>query len=196
MVTLKLELDGEQMTFSIPESWSEVTVEQFAKIFTVNPADMTSVERAVRIVNIFTDVDEDYLYMMSPEQFNQVAEIISFTNSEIQPTGKESIIVEGDEYFIKKDFNQLTMGEVISLELLIEQSNGNIGAKMAEMLCVFLRKKREDGKLEGFKKSFMQRAEMFKHVSVADVNDIFVFFSDGENLSSISTKASLESGEK
>jgi hypothetical protein len=62
---------------------------------------------------------------------------------------------------------------------------------MPEMLCIFLRKKDGD-KLESFKKGFMERAEAFKQVSIADVNDIFLFFSDGGNSSTNNMKESLE----
>jgi hypothetical protein len=196
MVTLNLEIEDEKMTFKIPSGWDEVSVETFSKIWKIYRENLTDIELTVEIVNILTGIDEDTLYMMSPDEFGQVTKIIEFTNKDVEGTEVESIIVNGEEYFLKKDFQKLTMGEVISLELLIEQSEGNMASKMAEMLCIFLRKKNENGKLESFKKSFMERAEIFKTVSIADVNDVFLFFSDGGNSSISNMKASLESESK
>jgi len=191
MTQLNLEIDGEQMIFQIPDSWNEVTVEKFTNIWKINREGMTSIEITIAVVNILTGIDEDYLYMMSPNEFAQITSIIEFTNHDVKGTDVEFITVDDEKYYLKKDFDKLTMGEVISLELLIEQASGNIMSKMPEMLCIFLRKKDGD-KLESFKKGFMERAEAFKQVSIADVNDIFLFFSDGGNSSTNNMKESLE----
>jgi hypothetical protein len=51
---------------------------------------------------------------------------------------------------------------------------------MAKLLCIFLRKKKENGKLESFKNSFMEREELFENVMISDVNNLFLFFLDGK----------------
>jgi hypothetical protein len=191
MTQLNLEIDGEQMTFQIPDSWNEVSVEKFTNIWKINREGMTAIEITIAVVNVLTGIDEDYLYMMSPSEFSQITSIIEFTNHDVKGNEVEFIMIGEDKYYLKKDFDKLTMGEVISLELLIEQASGNVMSKMPEILCIFLRKKNGD-KLESFKKGFMERAEVFKQASIADVNDIFLFFSDGVNSSTSNTKESLE----
>ena len=192
MVELNLEIDGEQMSFNIPDSWNEVSVEKFTNIFNIDRDGLSPIELTVKVVGILLNIDEDYLYMMSPDDFSTITKCIEFTNHDVVGSEVEFIEVDGEKYYLKKDFEKLTMGEIISLELLIEQSNGNVVSKMADMLCLFLRKKKDDGNLESFKNSFMLRAEKFKEVSIADVNDIFLFFSDGENSSIDNMKDSLE----
>lgn len=191
MTKLNLELDGEVMVFEIPSSWEEVNVQQFADIFKLDKLSMTEIEMSVAVVKIFTGIDEDTLYMMSPENFAEVARTIEFTSDDVVGTKKESIMVGEDEYFIKKDFDKLTMGEMISLELLIEKSDNKVIKYFPEMLCIFLRQKKDNGHLESFKKSFMDRADSFKGISIADVNDLFLFFSDGGSSLERNTKDSL-----
>jgi hypothetical protein len=192
MVTLNLELDGEEMVYKIPNGWDEVNVEQFADIFKLDREALTGIELSVEIVNILTGISEDDLYAMSPENFTELAKIIEFTNEDVVGNKCESIKIGEDDYFMKNDFEKLTMGEIISLELLIEQSNNNVISMFPELLCIFLRQKKENGKIESFKKGFMERAESFKSVSIADVNDLFLFFLGGVNLSEVNTKDSLE----
>ena len=196
MIKLNLEIDDEKRKFSIPESWDEVTVDIFSNIWKIDRDNLTDIEITVAVIGLLTSIDEDSLYMMSPDDFNRVAELIQFTNTDVKGKQVDSIVIDGDEYFLKNDFNKLSMGEVISLELLIEKSDGNMGSIMPEMLCIFLRKKKDNGKLETFKNSFMDRAEMFKGVSITEVNDIFLFFSDGENSSTVNMKESLEKEKK
>lgn len=191
MVTLNLEIEDEKMTFKVPESWDDVSVETFSKIWGLDREGLTGIEMTVQLLSVFTGIEEDYLYMMDTETFNKVAEIVAFTNEDVKGSNVDSIMVDGEEFFVKNDFDKLTMGEVASLEILMEQAGGNIMSKMPEMLCIFLRKKKDNGKLEAFKKSFMERADKFKSISIADVNDVFLFFSNGENSSTNNMKEFL-----
>jgi hypothetical protein len=129
-----------------------------------------------------TGIEEELIYLLTQEQFLEVVEKVKFTNEEIVSELKESILVEGEEYFIKKDFDKLNMGEIISIESLLKQSDGDLSKCMSKLLCVFLRKKKENGNLESFKNSFMEREELFDNVMITDVNNLFVFFSNGRTL--------------
>ena len=40
------------------------------------------------------------------------------------------------------------------------------------------RKKKENGKLEAFKNDFLERAESLRTISISDIHNVFVFFSD------------------
>jgi len=192
MQELNLELDGEMFNFQIPESWAEVSVEQFSNIWKIEKEGRTDIDISVDVVSSLTGIEEDIIYMMRPDDFGTVAKTIEFTNKDVEGEEVDSITIGEDEYFLKKDFESLTMGEVISLEILIEKADGNLAKVMTEMLCIFLRKKKGDD-LETFKKSFMERAEIFKDVKITQVNDLFLFFSDGETSSEDSMKESSES---
>lgn len=193
MVTLNIEIDEQELRFDIPSSWEDVTVEKFSNIWKIDVKNLTQIEYTVKMVNHFTDIEEDILYMMSPEQFEQVAKTIEFTSVDVIGSKKDSIIIDGEEWFLKKDYDKLNMGEVVSLQIIMEQAKGNLSTKFAEMLCIFLRKKLPSGKLESFKNSFMEeRVDIFKKASIADVNDLLLFFSGGVTLSNSNTQVSTE----
>lgn len=182
MIKIHLEIDGEANEFNLPESWSEVTVKKASQLSSMkNVEGKNELELSVSIISILTGIDEEIIYMMSQEQFLEVVEAIKFTKEEVTSEEKESILIEDEEYFLKKDFEKLNMGEIISIESLLKQSDGDLSKCMSKLLCIFLRKKKENGNLESFKNSFMEREELFDEVMITDVNNLFVFFSAGKN---------------
>ena len=194
MVTLNLEIDDEMMTVNIPDSWSEVDVETFSKLWGFDRTNMTQLELDVAVVSILTGIDEDSLWLLRPDAWNKVVEIIEFATHVVKGEKVDSIIVDGEEYFLYKDYEKFNLGEIASIKLLASKAqNGNLASVFPELLCIFLRKKKENGKMEQFKKSFMERAESFKKVSIAYVNDLLLFFSDGM---SSNEKNTLHSSQK
>jgi hypothetical protein len=181
MVKIELEIDEDVKEFTLPTSWEDVTVADFAKIYSNNYEEMTEIEQAVTVLSTLGDIDTDDIMMLTPDQFKMLSEYISFINQEVPTNQVESIKVGDDEYFLKNDFSKLTLGETISIELIVEQSNGNILQSFDKLLCIFLRKKKENGKLEAFKNEFMDRTEQFKTVKIMDVYHMFSNFSSGNN---------------
>lgn len=193
MINLIIDLDGEEKQFSIPTSWNEVTVKKAAKLAEIQLKNKTDIESAADIVSVLADIDQETIYMLTAHQFNDLVEHIKFTLEKIDsPELKDSIFIEDEEYFLKKDFTKLTMGEIISIDTILKQYENNIAPAMAKLLCIFLRKKKENGSLETFKNSFMEREILFEEVIISDVNDLFLFFLDGENLSQNNMKDYLE----
>jgi len=181
MIKLNLTIDDEAKSFNIPQSWSDVTVGTYEKLANIDKANENEFQMAIDVLCAMTDISLDDAYALPVDRMPEILEQIKFTNTEIPSTDKEFILIDGEEYYLKKDFTQLTNGEVISLELLNKKHENNIEKAMAEMLCVFLRKKKENGNLESFKNSFMERADLYREkVSIADVYNMFLFFSSGK----------------
>lgn len=187
--------DDESHFFEIPENWSEVNVEQFCGIMEAQEV-LESIKNpilaSVKMINIITGIPEDIIMMTPVDEIKKISESLEFTNTEVESIEKESLIVDGQEFFLKKDYNSLTMGEVITIDTLTQQTNNNIFKALDKLLCVFLRKKKENGKLETFRAEFLGRAELFKKVSIADVYQTIVFFSNGKGLLDNNTKVSSE----
>lgn len=181
MVELNLTIDDEIKQFSIPQSWDEVTIDEFIKLFSFDRETLTEIELNIKTIQAFTNIDEELLLMFDLKDFNMLCEQLSFTNVNMTPQSKESIIVDDVEYFVKKDFDSLSMGEMISIETIIKQTNGNFLKSIDKLLCIFLRKKKENGNLEAFRTEHMERAERFRTIPITQVYDVFNFFSDGVN---------------
>lgn len=197
MVKVSIEIDDEVKDFDLPENWDEVSVDDFCRIWEFDKQDMTTIEFATRVVSSFTDIEEDLLMSMNYSDFQKLVEILDFTKTEFKPNKDIDYIDLGDErYYLKKDFSQLTMGEVISIETILDDANGNIYKVMDMLLCIFLRQKKENGNLETFKPDFMDRRWKFRHIPIAKVFNIFTFFLNGKNLLENNTNPSLENQPK
>lgn len=193
MINLIIELDGEEHNFNVPTGWNEVTVKTAAALSAVKKTNRTDIEVMVDIISLLANIDGELIYMLTSEQFNEVVEIVKFTTEEIKGEMADSVIINDEEYFLKKDFSQLTMGEIISIDTIIAQNENNIAPAMAKLLCIFLRKKKENGNIESFKNSFMERESLFEQVIISDVHNLFLFFSDGRNSSQSNMKDYSES---
>jgi hypothetical protein len=193
MINLIIEIDGEEHNFNVPTGWDEVTVKTAASLSAIKRTDRTEVDIMVEIISLLANIDTDLIYMLTSEQFAQVIEIVKFTTEEINGDLADSVMVDGEEYFLKKDFSQLTMGEIISIDTILGQSQNNIAPSMAKLLCIFLRKKKENGNIESFKNSFMERESLFEQVIISDVHNLFLFFLDGKNSSQNNMKDYSES---
>ena len=180
MVKLNLDIDDVEMTFEIPSEWDDVTVEQFQQLKSINESQYNLLELNVLYLSILAKIDKDFVYMMDSESFKKITDVLSFLNTEIQTEPAENIVVDGVEYWLKKDFNQLTMGESVSFEAILEQNDGDLERCIDKLLCIFLRKRKENGKLEAFKNDFLERSEVFKTIKITDVYNLFVFFLNGK----------------
>lgn len=179
MINLELEIDEVLTKINIPTTWEEITVGQLESISQINMEGLNTLEQVVKIITTLTKADEDLIYMIPVEDFNLISEKLEFLKSEVKNTPADFVEVNGEQYWLKKDFDKLTMGESISIEALIEQSGGKLETALSKLLCIFLRKKKDNGKLETFKNSFIEREQMFKDIKVSDVYNLFVNFSNG-----------------
>lgn len=180
MKTLELEIDGTTNNYNLPTEWDDITVRQLQKVAKIQAEDNPNlIETSAKVIATLLDIDLETVYMLSPQAFNQLTAEVEFLNTDITTTSVDSIMVGDDEYFLKKDYNKLTMGEVISIQAIIDKSQSNIIEAMPELLCIFLRKKNNNGELESFKNSFMERTEIFMDIPITQVYNILINFSNG-----------------
>lgn len=194
MKQLIIEIDDKKKEFNIPTDWNEISIKTYRQLLTID--DSTSViEQRMKIISILIGVDSEIVEQIYEEDFiileNAIEWLIKLEQKEnglewvigeIPDIKKEFIEINDEKYYVYSDFNKLTMGEQISLNILLEQTQGNLLSSYNKLLCILLRKKKENGKLEAFKSSFMDRADMFDNINISDVHNLFVFFSIGENI--------------
>lgn len=180
MSTLKLNIDGKKKAFEIPEGWEAVTIEKYAKILRIDEAQNSVIKR-MEIVSILLGLDLSIIELMAEEDFVKLENALDWFNTPMPNLPVEFVEIEGEKYYLYTDLDKLTMGEHISVDILTKKSNGNLMTVYDELLCLFLRKKKEDGNLETFKTDFMSRASIFGKVPIVNVNGLFLFFSNGAN---------------
>jgi len=188
MIDLNIELDEETKTYKLPTSWADVTVEQFMEIHKID-SELKEVDMMIELLKVLSGVDKEVSKQMGYTEFTELILNFEFLKTEVPAGKKDFIIIEGEEYFIKKDFSKILMGEIISIDTLMD--GGDVTPVIPEILCIFLRKKTSKGNLEQFKNSMMDRVDMFKQISIEDVHNVFFYFSGGKNILTKDMKDSL-----
>ena len=182
MISVNIELEEGIKSYDFPTSWEEVTVEQFVKLFADHTPTDNELMASVKVMSILSGIEEEIIMAMDVEDFKNLAVQLTFISEEMPNEEVDYIEVEGEKYYLYKDFSKMTTGEIITIELLMEKNEGNIYRVMPQLLCLFLRKKKEDGKFEKFNTDMMDRADKFKKVNISKIHQVFNFFLTGETI--------------
>ena len=183
MIKLNLEIDGENKTYDIPTQWDDVTVDKFIEIVKLDEKKhINDLEKVMELMNILTTIPKDDVELLPVESFMEIQNNFSFVKTDVDKKMKDSIVIDGEEYFVKNDFNDLTMGESITIETLLKEADNPMYI-LDKMLCLFLRKKKENGKLESFKTTFLtDRIDIFRKAPITEVYNNLIFFSSGGDI--------------
>ncbi len=192
MIEINVELDEGSKSYQFPTSWGEVTIEQFKNLYTINKDIHSGMFYTFEVIHQLTGIDRDVIEQIDYENFTKLVEQMKFIYEPIEEKKVESVIVDGEEYFLYTEFNKYTAGEIISIETILTSANNEIFKVMPELLCIFLRKKKENGNLEKYKTTFMERRDKFKNIKIDEINHIFTFFLTGRDLSANNTAVSSE----
>jgi hypothetical protein len=180
MTTVNIELEEGVKTFELPTSWDEVTVGQFMKIYELQLDKENELMGTLKLISALSGIESDILLMMDVDDFKQIATEILFITTPLEKNDSDYVEINGDKFYLYRDFNKLTTGEVITIEMIIDGAKNNINSVMPDLLCLFLRKKKEDGTFEKFTTDLMNRKEMFMNVPVNKIYHIFDFFFHGK----------------
>jgi hypothetical protein len=182
MIQINVELDEEVKEYQFPTDWSEVTIQQYCDIYSIDTNIHQGMFYTFEILHKLSGIDREIIEQIDYDSFKELVKTLSFIYEPVVEEKKESIIVDEEEYFLYSEFNKYTAGEVISIETIIQSAGGDVKKVMSKLLCVFLRKKKENGNLEKYNTKFMSREEKFKKIKISEINHIFSFFLTGRDL--------------
>jgi hypothetical protein len=192
MIEINVELDDRVETYNFPTEWSEVTIEQFGRLYTINKDIHSGMFYTFEVLHQLTGIDREIIEQIDYESFSEIIDKLKFIYEPLPVRDNLSIVVDGEEYFLYTEFNKYTAGEIISIETILQSVNKEIYKVMPELLCIFLRKKKENGKLEKYKTSFMERRDKFRNIKIDEINHLFTFFLTGRDSSANNTRVSSE----
>lgn len=192
MIEVNIELEGTTQTYQVPENWDEITVKRFTNVYRYKNPNNNELLGAVNLISALSDIDSSVLLQMDIDDFKTLANKITFITEEVPRQEKDSIEINGEQFYLYTEFNKLTTGEVITIETLLESVDFDVHKIMPDLLCLFLRKKYEDGRYEKFTTEMLKRKELFLEVPITQIYHVFGFFSLGENTSPNSMKDSTK----
>lgn len=183
MITIKLE----GVDYKMPESWNEVSVgmfEEIVRLTSILNEYKSEVQYTIDMFSLLTGAPVEVLNKITRKGFDDLSKLTEWVNVEITPSDKKSWVFDGIEYMPVDKLDNLSMGDSVSMELIIKDSNeANI---LTNILPVLIRKvnkvQRENGKIKKepgeFKSGeYEETKELFKErLMVADVIKLKSFF--------------------
>lgn len=190
MITVKIE----NKEYNVPTSWNDISVNQYINLTNVyeqSKANEWNILRLkIELLKELANIPQSQIEILPVSEFDKILVEMDFIRDEFKEEIKDYIIIDDIKYVIKKDLNNFSVGEMISIETLME--NEPTTAKgIKKSLPIFLRKE-VDGQIEKFTTGLMVREEYFAdNVSINDVYNLYAFFLNGNNESAINLEAYL-----
>lgn len=155
--------------YNLPESWREVTFEQFIEIQKIDE-NINELYKLAHIVSILTNIDYNVILNMPFSEFNKLD--LSWLNK-IEKNEKNEWEIEGRIYKINSNLDAMTLSEFIDTQEFSKKIDD-----YPKLLGVLLRPVGEPYNSE----LVNERAELFKkRLNALDVYHITSFFLLGEN---------------
>ena len=121
MIQISVQVDNEEVKdYEFPSDWSEVTIEQFTNIYSIDTSVHEGMFYSFELIHQLSGIDREIIEQIDYNDFKELVKSLDFVYEPIEELKKESIIVDGEEYFLYSEFNKYTAGEVISIETIIQ----------------------------------------------------------------------------
>jgi hypothetical protein len=193
--------------FSLPEGWHEVNLRTFQTVISLNERIeewKSTVEFSIEVFTSLIGCPKENIMNLTRESFNTLVEETKWLYTEVPSNPKEEFELLGSKWRLLKDLNKLTMGETISLELKISESNAT--TILANIVPILLRRVKEVKVSDKIETSLMAfeadkyeqlREEVLDKINVTEIISFRDFFSNGVTASSGTTKVtSVKQGKK
>lgn len=182
---IKLTIEGKE--FKICSSWDEVLFGQYIDILDIQKDRFNDIDRAVHIISAMSDNKNECskaLFKLTPDDFVSLQKHFDWYHKNVEnflsDETSEYFEIEGKKYVIKKDYDKLTLGEMISAEILM-QNNKNLHPFEIGFGVLF-RELDENGKPKEFDEEIFLKVvtDLRNKVKFVDVFKHINFFLSGE----------------
>lgn len=167
----------------VPQDWEDMTVHQFQLIRQCD-SSVNINTYLVNVIHVLTDVPIATIEELSYEDFANIVEKMKWAQSELKSERTEAIDIDGVTYKYVKDFNKLSVGEIVSIEQTIDSEKLTFDGAIDVVLAVLLRKADPDGSVPKFDAdAFSANRDLFSELKITDVYANVSFFLNGGEIS-------------
>ena len=162
----------------IPTAWEDVTLNEFIELSKLDIDSFDShIDYYISMLGIFGNDDlSDILEFVKLTDVADIINQMAFMNTPPKNLDNKEVTIKGEVFKLIENMNELTVGEYISIETLIEQGKLDSISSIPAILSVILKPIGEK-----FDSNLVNaRMELFKkELSIEDVLGMSVFFSIG-----------------
>lgn len=119
-----IELEGKE--YKMPEGWNEVNLEMFEKIIKhigLLSEYKSQYQYSIEMLAILIGCPYDDLKKMTRGSFEELSNLVHWASENVVSTGVREWNINGEEWMAVKNLDSLNMGDVVSLEIMIANSN-------------------------------------------------------------------------
>ena len=123
-MSLIVELEGKE--YKMPEGWHEVNLDMFEKIIKhigLLSEYKSQYQYSVEMLAILIGCSYDDLKKMTRGSFEELSNLVGWASENVVPNGIREWTIDGEEWMSVKNLDSLNMGDVVSLEIMIANSN-------------------------------------------------------------------------
>jgi hypothetical protein len=162
----------------IPTSWGDVTLGEFIKLSKLDIVDFDSpMDYYINMLGVLgnQDIEEIKKFFKLTDLTNIISEMNFITEAPKELDNKE-VTIDGQIFKLIPNLNNITVGEYVSIESLIERDKLDSVSSIPAILSVILRPEGEE-----FNSDIVEdRMKLFKEkLSIEDVLGMSLFFSLG-----------------
>lgn len=173
---------------TIPESWEEVSLGLYQKIDSLRYREYHSdVAYFIDIIDKMGIMDKGMLLQLDVIELNKIAQEIGWVVNLPEIEEKTEVEIDGQVFRFKSELEKMTVGEAISIEMLMDSGKQTEIESIDIVLSVLLRPIDENGEMEEFNADLVdERRELFlEKLSIVDVYGFIIFFYAGVGNSTI-----------
>ncbi len=171
------------MNITVPTSWEDVSLNQYQALAQINAEDYKSKLRySMQLVQILCDIDDVSTFPL--EVINEIVLNFDFLREEIPSDRKDEIEFKGKVYKWRGSFNELTVGEMLSIEQIIDLEELSYNMSYDVVCAVLLRENGEDFNAN----KFNDNRVLFGELPITDVMGTILFFLNGGRVCTEHTK--------
>jgi hypothetical protein len=183
----QVELNGKD--YNVPESWLDINLKAYIAIKELFDKEFKSEsEKILFIISALTGIDKNDLLSLAPKSFYDLANMFDWVEKDKLTDHSKDINentyieIDGDKYKVTQ-FNQITMGEKISLEIHSKESPKDFEVDLFTIMTKkVISKDGEPEELEPYNASThnIKRELFLEKMIITDVFKLYPFFLSGK----------------
>jgi hypothetical protein len=175
---VKIKKEGKKETYNTINSWAEVSLEKWIKIIDLETGSKT--KEAEETIAIFSDMPRRLVNELSIRDVAIIISKMSELQSKQDTKLKKVYEIEGVEYGMHPNLDDITLGEYADLESFIKDG---INKNLPEIMAILFRpivkmseKNKDIYTVEAYDGDITFRAEQMKKMTAEQVQNALVFF--------------------
>ena len=173
---VKIKKEGKTETYNTIDSWSDVTLEKLIRLVGLEEGSKT--EEAKETISVLSDIPKKLVKELALRDVAIIMSKVAELQSEQDTVLKKVFEIEGVEYAMHPNLDDITLGEYADIETFIKSG---FEKNMPEIMAVLFRPikdKHENGTytISAYDGDITIRAEEMKKMSAEQVQSALVFF--------------------